>query len=110
MRKSFELSSGPEIKLRDPPDWILDDITLSVMRNPVLVSIAQTSPSFVEFLYCQVPSGRSYDLASLEESLKWSGMDPMARTPLHVRDLRPNHNLRDACAEFLQENGWAIDY
>lgn len=46
LRKSFELSSGSEVKLRDPPDWILDDITLSVMRNPVLVSIAQTILSF----------------------------------------------------------------
>lgn len=44
------------------------------------------------------------------EHLKRNENDPLTREPMTVADLRPNLALKEACAEYLEENGWAVDY
>lgn len=80
-------------KKRQVPDWCIDDITFSVMLDPVITK-----------------TGQSYDKVSILNHLKRSKTDPLTREPLHPQDLRPNLALRDACEEFLSENGWAAEW
>ncbi|KAE9363240.1 U-box-domain-containing protein [Stipitochalara longipes BDJ] len=95
LRHTFELAgvNGQEAKRRKVPDWCLDDITFSVMLDPVVTK-----------------TGQSYDRSSIMEHLKRSPTDPLTREPLRVEDLRPNLALKAACEEFLEENGWAVDW
>ncbi|PMD20164.1 U-box-domain-containing protein [Hyaloscypha hepaticicola] len=95
LRRTFELAGavGEEGKRRKVPDWCLDDITFSVMLDPVVTR-----------------TGQSYDRSSIMEHLKRSPTDPLTREPLRVEDLRPNLALKAACEEFLEENGWAVDW
>ena len=58
----------------------------------------------------QTKTGQSYDRSSIMEHLKRSPTDPLTREPLRVEDLRPNLALKAACEEFLEENGWAVDW
>lgn len=44
------------------------------------------------------------------EHLRRSSTDPVTREPLMVYDLRPNLALKQACEEFVQQNGWAADW
>ncbi|KAL2061595.1 hypothetical protein VTL71DRAFT_6972 [Oculimacula yallundae] len=93
--QSVEGSAGAkdESKRRKVPDWCVDDITFSVMLDPVVTK-----------------TGQSYDRSSIMEHLRRSPTDPLTREPLQVSDLRPNLALRAACEEFLDENGWAVDW
>lgn len=95
VRRTFELagSVGDEGRRRKVPDWCLDDITFSVMLDPVVTK-----------------TGQSYDRSSIMEHLKRSPTDPLTREPLRLEDLRPNLALKAACEEFLEENGWAVDW
>lgn len=34
----------------------------------------------------------------------------MTRDTLYISELRPNLGLKQACEEFLEENGWAADW
>jgi STIP1 family protein 1 len=58
----------------------------------------------------QTKTGQSYDRSSIMEHLKRSQTDPLTREPLRLEDLRPNLALREACEEFLEQNGWAVDW
>ncbi|PBP20353.1 hypothetical protein BUE80_DR008865 [Diplocarpon rosae] len=94
-RLVFE-SAEPEERAkrrRKVPDWVVDDITFSVMLDPVVTN-----------------TGQSYDRASITQHLSRSHTDPLTREPLRLEDLRPNLALRAACEEFLEENGWAVDW
>ena len=55
-------------------------------------------------------TGNSYDRVTLLEHLKRSHTDPLTREPLQADDIRPNLALKQACDEFLENNGWAVDY
>ena len=44
------------------------------------------------------------------EHFKRSHTDPLTREPLRADDIRPNLALKQACEEFLENNGWAVDY
>lgn len=44
------------------------------------------------------------------EHLRRHPSDPLTREPLSIAELRPNLALRQACADFLEENGWAVDW
>lgn len=55
-------------------------------------------------------TGQSYDRSSIMEHLKRSQTDPLTREPLRLEDLRPNLALRVACEEYLDQNGWAVDW
>lgn len=93
LRSTFELARGEANRRRRVPDWAVDDITFGIMVDPVVTK-----------------TGKSYERSSLLEHLRRSKTDPLTREPLDPSDLRPNLDLRDACAEFLEENGWAVDW
>lgn len=44
------------------------------------------------------------------EHLRRSATDPVTREPLSSHELRPNLALKQACNEFLRDNGWAADW
>ena len=90
---AFAISDPDHLQRREVPDWLIDNITFSVMHDPVVTK-----------------NGHSYERATLIEHLKHSPTDPLTREPLTIRDLRPNLALKEACAEFLENNGWAVDY
>lgn len=95
IRQVFERAGlvDKEMRRRKVPDWCVDDITFAVMLDPVVTK-----------------TGQSYDRSSIMEHLRRSQTDPLTREPLKVEDLRPNLALKAACEEFLQENGWAVDW
>lgn len=93
LRGTFRLARGEAAKRREVPDWAIDDITFGIMVDPVMTK-----------------TGKSYERASLLEHLRRSKTDPVTREHLDASDLRPNLDLREACAEFLEENGWAVDW
>lgn len=55
-------------------------------------------------------NGHSYERSTMIEHLRGSQTDPLTREYLQVEDLRPNLALRQACEEFLENNGWAVDW
>jgi len=91
LREVFERAGVT--KRRRVPDWCIDDISFAVMLDPVVTK-----------------TGQSYDRSSIMEHLKRSPTDPLTRETLHPSDLRPNLALKEACEEFLDENGWAVDW
>jgi len=44
------------------------------------------------------------------QHLKTNQNDPLTREPMSAADLRPNIALKEACEEYLHENGWAVDF
>ncbi|OAA76225.1 U-box domain containing protein [Akanthomyces lecanii RCEF 1005] len=78
---------------REVPDWAIDDISFGFMVDPVVTK-----------------TGKSYERASIMEHLRRYPCDPLTREPLAAADLRPNMALRQACEEFLKDNGWAADW
>lgn len=75
------------------PDYLIDGITFEVMHDPVIT-----------------PSGSSFDRIGILKYVEKAGVDPLTRTPMTVKDLRPNYALKAACEEFLAKNGWAVDW
>lgn len=80
-------------KLQVVPDYLIDTITFEVMHDPVIT-----------------PSGQSYERVGLLKHIRNAGVDPLTREPLTEKQLVPNVALRVACSEFLENNGWAVDY
>lgn len=72
---------------------MIDNISFCVMHDPVITK-----------------NGNSYERSTILEHLKRSPTDPLTREILTIDDLRPNLALKQACAEFLEQNGWAVDY
>lgn len=111
LREAFEIASKGEIKervscvsvveesvadfplLKVVPDHLVDGITFEVMHDPVIT-----------------PSGTSFDRIGIVKYVEKAGVDPITRVPMTVKDLRPNYALKAACAEFLENNGWAVDW
>ena len=93
LREVFANPQRPETTERIVPDYMIDNITFEVMHDPVIT-----------------PSGASYERVGLLKHLKVSGVDPLTRQPLTEKQLIPNVALRNACSEFLERNGWAVDY
>ncbi|PQE27818.1 hypothetical protein CJF32_00010132 [Rutstroemia sp. NJR-2017a WRK4] len=84
---------GKEGKRREMPDWAVDGITFNVMTDPVVTK-----------------TGQSYERSSILQHLERSQTDPLTREPLTAKELRPNLALKHAIEEFLDENGWAVDW
>ncbi|KAM3076785.1 hypothetical protein ACMFMG_003743 [Clarireedia jacksonii] len=84
---------GKEGRRREMPDWAVDGISFNVMVDPVITK-----------------TGQSYDRSSILQHLERSQTDPLTREPLTAMDLRPNLALKHAIEEFLEENGWAVDW
>lgn len=93
IRTAFQDAQNPETVERVVPDYLVDAITFEVMHDPVIT-----------------PSGVSYERVGLLRYLAVSGVDPLTREPLTEKQLIPNVALRNASAEFLEKNGWAVDY
>lgn len=72
---------------------MIDNITFAIMHDPVMTK-----------------TGQSYDRSTMLEHLRRSETDPLTREYLRFEDLRPNLALRQACEEFLENNGWAVDW
>jgi STIP1 family protein 1 len=80
---------------REVPDYMLDKITFEIMHDPVI----------------SIKSGISYERNTLLEHFSYGRMfDPVAQMPITERDVIPNRALKEACEDFLSENGWAVDY
>ncbi|KAK6082528.1 stip1 likey and u-box containing protein 1 [Seiridium cupressi] len=92
LEKTFDRARVNEEKKRVVPDWMVDEISFNIFIDPVVTK-----------------TGKSYERSSILEHLRRSPTDPLTREPLHPTDLRPNLALKQACEEFLQENGWAAD-
>ncbi|KAK5988115.1 E3 ubiquitin-protein ligase CHIP [Cladobotryum mycophilum] len=91
--KMFEQTRAQSEKRREVPEWAIDDITFGFMVDPVITK-----------------TGKSYERAAIMEHLRRHPSDPLTREPLQASDLRPNLGLRQACEDFLEENGWAVDW
>ncbi|KAM0265167.1 hypothetical protein ACHAQJ_000320 [Trichoderma viride] len=89
----FEKARTESQKRREVPDWVIDDISFAIMVDPVVTK-----------------TGKSYERATIMEHLRHHPSDPLTREPLTPAELRPNLALRQACADFLEENGWAVDW
>ncbi|KAL9124947.1 MAG: hypothetical protein Q9217_005780 [Psora testacea] len=93
LHSTFALADPKNMPKREVPDYLIDSITFSVMHDPVTTK-----------------TGNSYDRSTLIEHFRRSLTDPLTREPLQMHDLRPNLALKQACLEFLDENGWAVDW
>jgi hypothetical protein len=78
---------------RDIPEYFLCGITFDVMVDPVCA-----------------PSGHSYERLAIEKYITFKAEDPTTRTPLASTQLVPNHALRNAIHDWLQEHPWAHPY
>lgn len=56
------------------------------------------------------PSGSSFDRVGIVKYVEQAGVDPITRINMTVHDLRPNYALKAACEDFLDKNGWAVDW
>jgi STIP1 family protein 1 len=92
--KTIFAAADDHYKVRNVPDYFLCKITFEIMRDPVIT-----------------PNGITYERRAILEHFKKNGwIDPVARTPLHPKDLISNLALREGIEEFLAENEWAYDY
>ncbi|KJZ79953.1 hypothetical protein HIM_00667 [Hirsutella minnesotensis 3608] len=93
LRHLFERARAQSEQRREVPEWTIDDISFGVMIDPVITK-----------------TGKSYERASIMEHLRRHPSDPLTREPLLPSELRPNLALRQACDDFLEHNGWAVDW
>ncbi|KAI1382670.1 U-box-domain-containing protein [Hypoxylon trugodes] len=92
-KATFEKARTEDQQKREVPDWAIDDISFAIMVDPVMTK-----------------TGKSYERASIMEHLRRHPTDPLTREVLHPNELRPNLQLKEACQEFLDNNGWAVDW
>ncbi|MCJ1264281.1 hypothetical protein MMC22_004152 [Lobaria immixta] len=93
LRSVFAIADPENMKKREVPDYMIDNISFAIMHDPVTTK-----------------NGQSYDKSTMLEHLRRSETDPLTREPLRIQDLRPNLALKQACEEFLENNGWAVDW
>ncbi|KAF3482940.1 U-box domain-containing protein [Arthroderma uncinatum] len=92
VREAFA-AVDPELQERNMPEHLIDNITFEVMHDPVVT-----------------PSGHSFERTSILKHIQQSESDPITRVPMTASDLRPNYALKAACEDFLEKNGWAVDW
>lgn len=92
-REAFRAASKGEIAERVVPDYLVDGISFEIMHDPVIT-----------------PSGTSFDRVGIVKYVEQSGTDPLTRVNMSLKDLRPNYALKAVCEEFLDKNGWAVDW
>ncbi|MCJ1370568.1 hypothetical protein MMC20_001781 [Loxospora ochrophaea] len=93
LRNTFAIADPEHMARREVPDYLIDSVSFSIMHDPVVTK-----------------NGHSYSRTTIYEHLRRSETDPLTREPLRREDLRPNLALKQACAEFLEQNGWAVDW
>lgn len=75
------------------PDYLIDSISFEIMHDPVIT-----------------PSGHSFDRVGIMKHIQQNPVDPISRAPMTVNDLRSNYALKAMCDDFLDKNGWAVDW
>lgn len=81
-------------KKRDVPEVLCGKISFEIMKDPVIT-----------------PSGITYERKDLEEHLQRVGhFDPITRADLTAERLIPNLAMKEVVDDFLEGNGWAVDY
>ncbi|MCJ1313141.1 hypothetical protein MMC25_006818 [Agyrium rufum] len=93
LRSVFAIADPANCARREVPDYVIDHISFAVMHDPVITT-----------------SGQSYERATILEHLKTKSNDPLTREPLKKEQLVSNIALREVCEEFLEKNGWAVDW
>lgn len=93
VREAFRAASSGEVAERVVPDYLVDGISFEIMHDPVIT-----------------PSGTSFDRVGITKYVEQAGVDPLTRVKMTAADLRPNYALKAACEEFLENNGWAVDW
>ena len=94
LRTVFANADPINMVKREVPDYLVDDISFEIMHDPVVTK-----------------NGQSYERATIVEHLKRNPTDPVSRTPLSIKELRPNLALKKAADEFWENNsGWAYDW
>ncbi|KAJ3128141.1 STIP1 y and U box-containing protein 1 [Nowakowskiella sp. JEL0407] len=90
----FMTVGDTQAQKREVPDYLLGKISFEYMIDPVIT-----------------PSGITYDRGEIMHHLRKIGeTDPISRKPLHERDLIPNLAMKEVLDDYLDKNGWAIDY
>lgn len=111
MKNIFERAREDSERRREVPEWAIDDISFGIMVDPVMASPRKPSCQLEPTNNAQqTKTGKSYERASIMEHLRRHPSDPLTREPLLPSELRPNLGLKQACEEFLEENGWAVDW
>lgn len=114
LKTIFERAREDFERRREVPEWAIDDISFGIMVDPVTASPRfgprKRSASLNQLTRQQTKTGKSYERASIMEHLRRHPSDPLTREPLLPSELRPNLGLKQACEEFLEENGWAVDW
>ncbi|THC97758.1 hypothetical protein EYZ11_002740 [Aspergillus tanneri] len=87
------MTGGMELTIQVVPDYLVDGITFEIMHDPMMT-----------------PSGSSFDRIGIVKYVEQAGVDPITRVSMTVNELRPNYALKAACEEFLDKNGWAVDW
>ena len=67
------------------PKEFLCPITLSIMRDPVLM-----------------PDGQTYERSAIEKALQASPFSPLTKQPLDMKDATPNYALKSLIENFLK--------
>ncbi|MCJ1230241.1 hypothetical protein MMC12_006913 [Toensbergia leucococca] len=93
LQNIFAITDPEHMQRREVPDYMIDSISFSIMHDPVITK-----------------TGQSYDRSTIMEHFRRSETDPLTREPLRLEELRPNLALKQACQEFLEQNGWAVDW
>ncbi|KAI9207255.1 Stub1 protein [Polychytrium aggregatum] len=92
--KDLDVLRKQQEERRFVPDCFLGKIHFEVMTDPVVT-----------------PAGITYDRSEILEHLdRIGGYDPVSHTPLDEADLVPNRALKEAIDEYLNGQGWAVDY
>ncbi|KAK9475945.1 hypothetical protein V1514DRAFT_338472 [Lipomyces japonicus] len=92
LEQTFE-RSDEKYQSREVPDYMIDPISFNIFFDPVISK-----------------SGQSFERSVIYAHLKNHKFDPFTREYLTEKDLRPNLALKSACEQFLERNGWAVDY
>lgn len=81
-------------KRYEVPDAFVGKINFELMTDPIIT-----------------PSGITFDRMEITEHLNKIGkFDPFTRQPLDFEQLIPNLALKETIDQFLEKNGWAVDY
>ena len=67
------------------PKEYLCPITLSIMKDPVIMS-----------------DGQTYERSAIEKALAVSPLSPITKQPLDMKDAKPNYNLKSLIEKFLK--------
>ena len=67
------------------PKEFLCPITLSIMRDPVLM-----------------PDGQTYERSAIEKTLQVSPLSPLTKQPMNMKDAIPNYALKSLIENYLK--------